>query len=676
MNRMDPAPPLILCVEDDATTRKLLVRILEPRFPQLLVAKDGAEGLDLFLRHRPALVITDIVMPGLDGIRMARAIKAQSPGVGIIVLTARGESEHLLSAIDAGVADYVLKPLVPERIFAAIAKCLRLGALETELRGALARTDTILESIGDAFFALDELGRITYLNEKAEQHFRLSRKKLPETPFLDLFPEYLPERESFEEAMSAQEIRSFEHLSAGAGRWHEVRVFPLGRGVSVYLRDITDSKAAEAKIRALAFYDKLTGLPNRTLLQDRLNHAIQVRMRSRERCAILFIDLDAFKNINDSLGHEAGDEVLKEVANRLRASIRNSDTAARLGGDEFIILLEGFDQPDNIHTVTNRILLALAQEMRHRDTPLSVTASIGISFFPEDGETGEALLKAADTAMYHGKKRGRNTYQFYRKEMNASTRHFLLMEHALRQAVQHQEFILHYQPQYGLESRALVGFEALVRWRHPDLGIIPPSEFLPLAEDTSFILQLGDWILKEACRQARILLDLRPGPLRMAVNLSARQFWQEDLLDSLRRTLAASGVPPGCLELEFSESLLLVHPDLAIARLRELADLGVRLALDNYGAGASSLAALRSYPVHSLKIDRSLTREIGADPGADALVGAIVTLAHSMRFCVVAEGIETQAQCDFLASQGCESGQGFLFSPALPEPRTAPGFAG
>lgn len=674
--RTDGSSPeaAILCVEDDPVTLKLLVRILEQRFPTPLAARDGAEGLELFLRHRPALVITDLMMPGLDGIGMARAIKEASPGTGIIVLTARGEAEHLLSAIETGVADYVLKPLVPERIFAAIARCLRLGALEAELRGALARTDTILESIGDAFFVLDEHGRITYLNQQAEQYFHISRSRLPEAPFLDLFPEYLPERESFEEAMAAQEIRTFEHHGSGSGRWHDVRVFPLGSGVSVYLRDITENKASEAKIRTLAFYDKLTGLANRTLLQDRLNHAIQVRLRSRERCALLFIDLDSFKNINDSLGHEAGDEVLREVANRLRSCIRNSDTAARLGGDEFVILLEGFDQPDNIHTVTHRILLALAQEMRFRDTSLSVTASIGISFFPEDGETGEALLKAADTAMYHGKKRGRNTYQFYRKEMNASTRHFLLMEHALRQAVQHQEFILHYQPQYRLETGALVGFEALVRWRHPDLGIIPPAEFLPLAEDTSFILQLGDWILGEACRQVRVLLDLRPGPLRMAVNLSARQFWQEDLVDTLRRTLAESGIPPGCLELEFTESLLLPHPELAIDRLRELAGLGVRLAIANYGTGPSSLAALKRYPVHSLKIDRSLIRDISESEGDDALVRVIVTLAHSMDFSVAAEGIETQAQRDFLLLHGCESGQGFLFSPAIPEPRTAPGF--
>jgi len=673
---MIPAEPetVILCVEDDAVTRKLLTRILRAPFPGLLVAKDGAEGLDLFLRHRPALVITDIQMPGLDGIQMARAIKAECPSCGIIVLTSRGDSDVLLSAIEIGVNDYVLKPLVPERILAAIAKCLQVGALERELRGAKARIETVLESIGDAFFALDGNGRITYLNHKAEEHFRLSSRNPPDASFLTLFPEFLPDEQSFQEAMSTQEIRTFEHFTASLGRWHEVRVFPLGGGVSVYLRDITETKDAEAKIRTLAFYDKLTGLPNRTLLQDRLSHAIQLRLRSRERCAVLFIDLDAFKAINHTLGHEAGDEVLKEVANRLRASIRNSDTAARLGGDEFVILLEGFDQPDNIHSVTQRILQGLAQDIQYKDAFLNITASIGISFFPEDGETVEDLLQAADTAMYHGKKRGRNTYQFYRKEMNAHTRHFLLMEHALRQAVQHQEFILHYQPQYELGSSALLGFEALVRWRHPDLGIIPPAEFLPLAEDTGFIQQLGDWVLRQACREGRLLQEQRPGPLRMAANLSARQFWSEDLVEAIRRILVETGLDPQCLELEITETMLVPHPDLALAKMRALTALGIRLAIDNYGTGPSSLAALRRYPVQSLKIDRALVQEIGASPGDDAIVTAIIALAHSMKFAVVAEGVETPEQLAFLIQEGCEAGQGYLFSPGIPEPREAPGF--
>jgi diguanylate cyclase (GGDEF)-like protein len=384
---------------------------------------------------------------------------------------------------------------------------------------------------------------------------------------------------------------------------------------------------------------------------------------------VLFVDLDSFKYINDSLGHEAGDEVLRETAKRLCACIRDSDTAARLGGDEFVIVLEGFDQPDNIHTVTQRILLALSQEIRIEGQAVSVTASIGISFFPEDGETVESLLKAADTAMYHGKKRGRNTYQFYRKEMNANTRHYFLMEHALRQAVQHQEFILHFQPQYDLATRAVTGFEALVRWKHPDMGLIAPSEFLPLAEDTSFILQLGDWILREACRQARHWLDLNPKAALLGVNLSGRQFWQEDLVAAIRRILSETGLPPACLELELSETILMGQPDLAVARMRELNALGVRLAIDGYGTGYHSLAALKRYPIQRLKIDRTLTGEIATSPGDAAMVAALIALAHSLGLSVVAVGIENQEQLAGLLKHGCEGGQGHLFSPAIPADR-------
>jgi diguanylate cyclase (GGDEF)-like protein/PAS domain S-box-containing protein len=656
-------------VEDDAVTRRLLVQILRERFPNVLEAKDGAEGLNQFLRHRPALVITDILMPGLDGIQMARAIKAERPNTGIIVLTARDDSRLLLAAIELGVTDYLLKPLASEPIFAAIAKCLRVSALERALWAAKARTETILESIGDAFFALDEQGRFSYLNRKAEEHFRLTRRKLPEEPFLTLFPEFLPDQADFQKAMANQEIRSFEHFTASLGSWHEVRVFPLGSGVSVYLRDITEGKLAEEKIRTLAFYDKLTGLPNRTLLLDRISHAIQRRRRTRERCAVLFIDLDMFKAVNDSLGHEAGDEVLREVSRRLCVSIRDSDTAARLGGDEFVVLVEGFDQPDNIHSVSHRILLAVSQEIPLKEAAISLTASIGISFFPEDGETVEDLLKAADTAMYHSKKRGRNAYQFYRKEMNANARHFLLMEHALRQAVQHQEFVLHFQPQYDLDTRALTGFEALVRWRHPDLGLIQPGDFLSLAEDTGFILPLGGWVLQEACRQAQSWQALSPAPVRVAVNLSGRQFWQEDLVESLRRILNETGLPPTCLELEFTETMLMAQADLAVARMRELAALGVRLVIDGFGNGCSSLSALRRYPIQSLKIDQGFIVESGP-----AVVTALVALAHSMGFAATAMGIETEEQLACLLQCRFESGQGFLFSPPVAAAEVAPHF--
>jgi diguanylate cyclase (GGDEF)-like protein/PAS domain S-box-containing protein len=406
----------ILCVEDDAASRALLVYILEKRFAQVLVAENGAEGLALFQRHHPPMVIADIHMPVMNGIDMARAIKAEAPATHLIITTALGEAEMILSAVDVGVIDYVLKPITAPRLHAAIDKFLHVTTLEQAVLSSKTRLEHILESIGDAFFALDRDGRFTYLNRRAENHFRVPRSQVLGSSFADLMPAEETHL-AYREAMQTQEKRAFVQFAPDVQRWHEVSIFPLDGGISVYLRDITERKKHEDEIKFIAFYDKLTELPNRILLQERLNNAILRCKRSGQRGAVLFLDLDRFKNINDSLGHEAGDKVLVEVAKRLRASVRDSDTVARLGGDEFILMLEGFDHPDNIHSVSHRVLLSLAQEIHHEGFSINVTASIGICFFPSDGETVDDLLKASDVAMYHGKSKGRNTYQFYRPEM-------------------------------------------------------------------------------------------------------------------------------------------------------------------------------------------------------------------------------------------------------------------
>jgi diguanylate cyclase (GGDEF)-like protein/PAS domain S-box-containing protein len=652
-------------VEDEPLARRKLTGLLRRRFSQILVAEDGEAGLELFRRHRPLLVVTDLRMPRMDGIAMARAIKAEAPGTRIIFTTALDDAEFLLTAIEIGVTDYVLKPLAPARLFAAVDKCLQVQALEQALHTSRNQMEAILESIGDAFFVLDDDGRFTYLNQRATARFGRPREALLGAGFLAEFPGFTPDHQAFRTALADRRPRSFEHFSPDLNRWQEVRLFPLAGGTSVYLHDITESKLAEEKILKLALYDMLTGLPNRNMLQQRLTQAIQRRRRKDERCAVLFLDLDGFKTINDSLGHEAGDRVLVEVAKRLRNCIRDSDTAARLGGDEFILLLEGFRPPENIHSAAHRILMAVAEEIHHHDLSLNVTASIGISFFPEDGRTVEDLLKAADTAMYHGKKRGRNTYNFYRREMTAQTRHYLLMEQAMRKALQHKEFILNYQPQLRLETQELLGFEALIRWPHPKMGMIQPSDFIPLAEDTGFILQLGDWVLNQACRQGRAWLDQHPGPFRMAVNLSSRQFWQEDLVDAVARTLAVTGFPPGQLELEITESVIMNDVDNAIGKMRQLTDLGISLSIDDFGTGYSSLAALKRFPIQCLKIDKAFIKEVTVSANDVAIVTAIIALAHSMNLTVMAEGIETREQMDFLIGKGCETGQGYLFSPPV-----------
>jgi diguanylate cyclase (GGDEF)-like protein len=659
-----PSSP-VLCVEDDAPTRRLLVKLLEARFDQVLAAGDGAEGLELFLRHRPGLVITDIKMPNLDGIEMAREIRARTPSTKIIITTSFGAAELLLAAIEIGVTDYVLKPLTPERLYGAIDKCLQVTVLERQLLDAKAQTENVLESIRDAFFALDKDWRFTYVNLKAESYFNLPRSRILGSTLPHLLPGGVPAHREYQAAMQSQQSRSFQCYTPALDAWHEARVFPLEGGISVYLQDITEAKKAQEEIRFLAFYDKLTNLPNRTLLQDRMLNAITRCQRDGHQGAILFLDLDRFKNINDSLGHDSGDQVLQEAARRLKTCIRECDTVARLGGDEFIVLLDGIDHSRHIQWVVERILSVLAQDIQQDGVPLSLTASIGVSLIPSDGSNVDDLLKAADTAMYYSKKRGGNGYHFYRPDMNARTQSLLVLESSLRKSFQNRDFSVEFQPQYRLRTRELQGFEALVRLNHPELGVVPPSDFIPLAEETGLILPLGEWVLETACRQGRAWMSQHDAPLRMAVNVSSRQFWQGDLVDTVFRVLAATGFPPTQLELELTESMVMNDVERAIETMHSLAAMGVRMAIDDFGTGYSSLSSLQRFPIKALKIDQSFVREITSNPNDQAIAQAIVGLAHALKLELIAEGIETPEQLSALMELGCENGQGFYFSPPL-----------
>jgi len=659
----DPTP--ILCVEDDSVTLARMVHILDKRFSKILTAGNGAEGLRTFQEHRPSIVITDILMPLMNGVDMARAIKCEAPATHILVVSSERDSAAILSAVDVGIAGYVIKPVSPGRLGAILDRCVQITALEKALLLSKARVESVLESIGDAFFALDRQWNFTYLNRKAEDHFKASRETLLGTSFRNPVLNPLEEHRAFTEAMETKENRVFDLFDPRVERWYEVNIFPLEGGISVYLRDVTGKRLHEEEIRNLAFYDNLTGLPNRALLQERINHALAWSVRTGQEAAVLFLDLDRFKSVNDTLGHEVGDQVLKEVAWRLKSAVRECDTVARLGGDEFVIILQGFEHPENIHSISHRILFALSQEYLSHDLPLCLTGSIGISFLPTDGGTLHELLKSADAAMYHGKGNGKNSYYVYRPDMRVENRHSLQLENALGSSIRNREFHLHYQSQHDLRTRALVGFEALARWDHSDLGSLSPEEFIPVAEETGLILQLGDWVLETACQQVRGWMDLHPSPLRIAVNLSGRQFWQSDLVESIARGLDRSGLPPSRLELELTESMVMRNVDTAIGKMRELAAKGIRLSIDDFGTGYSSLAALKRFPIHTLKIDKSFVKEVTSCPNDGAIATSIIALARAMNLTVVAEGIETLDQLEFLQERGCDIGQGYFFSEPL-----------
>ncbi|WP_305043366.1 putative bifunctional diguanylate cyclase/phosphodiesterase [Geoalkalibacter sp.] len=477
-----------------------------------------------------------------------------------------------------------------------------------------------------------------------------------------------------------------QHLLAdGRGRTFELEASPLWnadgslRGIVQTARDISERLMVEASLREnqdrldyLAHHDPLTNLPNRLRFNSRLQQAMARARDEQQQVALLFLDLDRFKNINDSLGHELGDQVLREVAVRLRRCLRNSDTVARLGGDEFVVILEGVEDLKGVALVARNILRTLGKAFRVGQHELFVTTSIGISLFPGDARNVEGLMRFADVAMYRAKEEGRNNYQFYRPDMNVRTQEMLILESNLRRAMNEHQLRVHYQPQFDLRTRRLIGLEALLRWQHPVQGMISPAEFIPLAEETGLIVPLGQWVLQSACAQAKEWQQRGFMPVRVAVNISAREFRQPDFVDNLDGILGETGLDPHWLELEITESIAMQNFEETILTLTDLKVRGVHLAIDDFGTGYSSLSYLKRFPISKLKIDQSFVRDINRDSNDEAIATSIIALGRSMNMEVIAEGVESEDQADLLLSKGCHQAQGYLFSPAVPAERIEP----
>ena len=550
-----------------------------------------------------------------------------------------------------------------------------MSELDAEGLARLAmRLSTTLGSISEAFVTLDVTGRFTYLNHESE---RLLQRKGSDllgseiwTVLGDTVNEHL--RWHIEQALSTNRRVEFEDFYAGLGKWLELRVHPFAEGLAVYFRDVTERKVAEKKIHHLAFYDPLTELPNRQLLLDSLTQALADSAITAEFGALMFIDLDNFKVLNDTLGHPKGDLLLQKVAARLKACVRKTDTVARLGGDEFVVMLQNLGgeaeaAARKAQVVADKVLVTLREPHDLAGHQHYSTGSIGVTPFNARQQADVSdLLKQADLAMYHAKNLGRNTVCFFDPAMQAIISASAALGADLRTGLREQQFVLHYQPQVDAQRR-MVGVEALLRWQHPQRGVVNPSEFIPVAEETGLIVPLGHWVLEQACLQLALWSQsAKTAGLSMAVNVSVRQFRDPDFVDAVMALIKQTGIRPQKLKLELTESLLADRMEVTLAKMGTLKALGVTLALDDFGMGYSSLSYLNRLPLNQLKIDKSFVADVSSDPRDAAISRAIIFLAQSMGLEVMAEGVETEAQMQFLAAHGCGFFQGFLFSPPLP----------
>jgi len=431
-------------------------------------------------------------------------------------------------------------------------------------------------------------------------------------------------------------------------------------------KEVSERKIAEERLTHLANHDHLTNLPNRLLFIDRLTQVLTRLPYRKRQAAVLYLDLDHFKQINDTLGHPVGDLLLVSVSERLKSCVRSGDTVARLGGDEFAIILVDMARAEDVSKVAQKIVDTMSKLFTVTGYELFVTTSIGISLYPSDGEDAETLMKKADTAMYRAKGQGRNNYQLYSSALNANAFERLTMETSLRQALERGEFLLHYQPQIDLNTEQIIGVEALLRWNHPDLGLVSPAKFIPITEETGLIVPIGEWVLRTACAQNKAWQNAGIPPIAVSVNLSARQFQQKNLVEVVNKALKESGLNPKYLELELTESILMQKEGPIITMLNELSSIGIELSIDDFGTGYSSLGYLNRLPIHTLKIDQSFVNSVTKNPNDAVIVSTIITLAHSLHLKAIAEGVETAAQAEFLRSLQCDRMQGFLFSKPLP----------
>ncbi len=684
--------PIVLVVDDDLSLRLSIKAALKKSDLDVREAENGRVALEVLQDLEPDLILMDVMMPEMDGFETCMAIR-QFPDrehIPILMVTGMDDVESTKRAFEAGATDFISKPINWVMLAYRAQYMLRASLASNELRQSqnrLAKTQEIallgnweINLSTHEFSCPPKTCQLLGLNDSSAQinynRFFDTIHPSEKDRVIQTIDEAIKNKESYNLRYQIIKHDGEQIYIANHG---EIITDKSGRPKIMLgtVQDVSKITKAEEKIRTLAFYDSLTGLANRLLFMDRLEMALATSKRYNQCMALLFLDIDRFKRINDTLGHHVGDMLLKKVAERISKCVRKTDATsrmlpendnivARIGGDEFNIMLTNISKPEDAALVARRIIKSIPEKVTLEDKyEVSVTSSIGISIFPSDGDDADTLLMRADTAMYHVKDKGRNDFEFYKESLNASTLERFNLENDLLSSLERGDFELYFQPQLNLQTMEIVGCEALIRWNHYKLGMIPPDKFIPLAEETGQIFAINKWVIHAACRQNKKWQEAGLPKINVAVNLSGHNFSRQNIIATIGDALTESNLNPENLEVEITESILMQEEDTADT-LQMIKDLHLRLAIDDFGTGYSSLSYLTSFPIDTIKIDRSFVMSCMSQRKNTVIIKAIVAMGHSLELKIVAEGIETKEQLELLQGYGCDEGQGFLFSPPVP----------